>query len=152
MKEKYAIFDMDNTLSTNEGRHHYNWSLVHNDAPVPQMVSLAHSLQKAGYGIIILTARNEGYGHKPKTYDGEDYKSIGRKGTLQWLKDHGITCEILYMKPYNSYQNSAEFKSEAVRGILDCGYYNVELIFDDSEPVVSKLKNDFNIPVLQIHL
>ena len=136
------VFDIDGTLANGSHRKHFldqkprkwdEWEkLLHLDTPNHDIVFFLHLGKAIGMSIVICTGRSE----------------ETRKRTEQWLVDHGITYDMMYMRPAKDYRDDSVIKKEALEKMRMAGY-DPKVVFDDRDRVV-KMWRDQGIRVLQV--
>lgn len=148
---KIILVDLDSTVTRKVHRHHYQWERVDEDEPIPEMIKLVKNYPAE---IVILTARNEGYNPTPKIKDrfptltDHQIKNIGRRETEKWVKREIGEVHSIIMKPFNSYENSAEFKYREITKLIESGY-DIDFLLDDNESVCKTVSASGLINVLQ---
>lgn len=153
-KLSYLIVDVDDTIAIKTNRHKYDWTKVDTDAPKQHVIDIInHLLLDKNLGLIILTARNEGFVSCPKSSpDLKNYRTVCRDLTIEWLSNYiKRTPDEVIMKPAESFENSSDFKTTAIQKIIDSGK-NIEMIFEDNQSVVDAIKVKFkDLKLIQIH-
>lgn len=139
MEKKIAIFDLDGTLCDNRHREHLaqekKWDAFHAachlDTIHPHIEAILHGL-KATHIIVLLTGRDERY----------------LEQTRQWLNDHGITYDFLFMRPQGSWAVADhDYKWAVVQKYFDP--QQVAMVFEDRARVV-QMWREHGIPCLQV--
>jgi len=123
-------FDIDGTLADVSHRVHYwrqkpkNWNMFKsemvNDKPIEQIVNIARTMWFAGHTVILCSGR------------GDDT----RKLTEDWLYDHDIKFEKLYMREANDYRGDDIVKKELLDQIVARFGKKPDIVFDDRPRVV----------------
>jgi beta-phosphoglucomutase-like phosphatase (HAD superfamily) len=136
-----VVFDLDGTLADCSHRLHYikgetkDWAgfyaSVKYDAPIPEMVKLCKSLHVLNK-IVICTGRSD----------------VCRDDTLDWLSDHGLTCDALYMRKANDRRPDYVVKLDLLRLMRRSGF-DPYMVFEDRSQVV-KMWRDAGIRCLQV--
>lgn len=119
MKIKAAIFDLDNTLTNAYWRSHLaetkRWDNFFNacdgDTLNTEIAALLKQHQAEGHQIHFLTGRKEST----------------RTKTVDWLENHGITYDLLLMRPDGSFIKDFELKQQ----MLDLSKYDYIHAYDD---------------------
>jgi ribonucleotide monophosphatase NagD (HAD superfamily) len=120
-KESCYIFDLDGTLAINvSGLDWYHPERSMRDDKAQQSVlTILKTLRDQGFHIIILTARDLKY----------------KKVTLEWLADHDIRYNALYMRRNSDRTEDSEYKKKVyIQKIKP--KYNVFGVFEDRTEVV----------------
>lgn len=113
------IFDIDGTLALNtSGRSPYDYHRVDEDQSNMPVVEALDGLRELGWPIILCSGRPE----------------RSRKDTEQWLEDHGIRYDKLYMRKDGDNRPDFTVKEELWREILK--HNNILCMFDDRQQVV----------------
>lgn len=112
-KNKVIIVDVDGTLADIEHRRHFvtakpkNWGAFFkaqkNDKPHTDIVYLVNLLKNDGNTIIIASGRTD---------DSKDQ-------TTQWLHDHGIQFDHIFMRRAGDYRSDDIVKFEILQVIID---------------------------------
>jgi hypothetical protein len=150
---KVILIDLDDTVAKKTTRHQYDWTRLHEDAPILSTLKILDAYQGAFPMVkrIILTARNEGYPNPlAKRPDITNYKTIGRELTEEWVKNYVGPVERIIMKPADSFMKSPDFKVGEIQKILDEGL-DIEFIMDDNAAVIDAVKTTFpSITLIQV--
>jgi hypothetical protein len=137
------IFDIDDTLSISEYRHHLiegsskDWdtyfSLLIEDLPIEPTVEILRCLCAQGNRIILCTGRPEKY----------------RKLTVDWLAKYDVPADALFMRqPSEAYLPNAEAKKIMISRIRESGYAPVAVFEDNPKSV--QMWRDCGLVVLQV--
>ncbi len=132
----HVAVDMDGTLADSMHRAYDAadpakfYSLILDDTPIPEMVSLVEALIAQGHKITFITGRHE----------------QARSDTLRWIHRYiPSACTdampFLYMRPNDDHTPNWEFK------LSTCRWLKPGLIIDD-DPDVAKVLYDDNFKVL----
>lgn len=126
---KCYLVDIDGTIANNEHRIHYitnghkDWDKwhanAHKDEPIEQMVEILDLAYGADIKIVLCTGRDEKC----------------REDTLEWLNEHEIPYNALYMRKLGDRRDDDIVKFELLERIYEDGYQPV-LVFDDRDRVV----------------
>lgn len=126
---KCYIVDIDGTIANNEHRIHYitnghkDWDKwhanAHKDEPIEQMIEILDLAAAAGIKIVLCTGRDEKC----------------REDTLEWLHEHDIPYNALFMRKLGDRRDDDIVKFELLEQIYEMGYEPV-LVFDDRDRVV----------------
>jgi hypothetical protein len=119
-----VLCDIDGTLANVDHRLHFvntkpkNWpaffAAAKHDVLNHPVAEVIHALA-AKYPILLVSGRPEHL----------------RDLTLQWLADHGVPYEQLYMRPDNDYRPDDIIKEEILNKILAEKEYKPMFVFDD---------------------
>ncbi|MEE8382675.1 MAG: HAD family acid phosphatase [Thermodesulfobacteriota bacterium] len=138
-----VIVDIDGTLSNPEHRlslienDRPDWDAFHDlcylDEPYPDIIELVTEFANQ-YDIIICTDRNES----------------NRRETNEWLNEHNVPCENMYMRTSGDDSTEIVLKEEMLDTVQS--EYSVRLVIEDSEKCVEMYRNaGHHLDVLQIH-
>lgn len=127
------IFDIDGTLSNNDGhRSFYDYTKVEGDSLHTEVATVARALQKYGYAIVIVSGR------EASCYDD----------TKQWLDDNYIPYSRLIMREAGDHRPDMVVKAEILRDEV-APHYNVLGVFDD-RPSVCEMWRKVGLPTFQV--
>ncbi len=129
MREKWAIFDLDNTITdindrldaaTNTQTGKLNYGLLHRndliekyDKPIKTTIDLINNLAKFNTRILILTARADST----------------RKTTIDWLTRNKVVYDSLIMKSdKDTYMKSFTWKEKKMKKFMDLHNISFEQI------------------------
>jgi phosphoglycolate phosphatase-like HAD superfamily hydrolase len=134
-----AIFDMDGTLCDTSTIQHLiegdekDFAAFHAAArdcpPHPDVVEAAVAQHEQGRAILVVTSR----------------EFIWRDPTLDWLVEHGVPYDALYLRIVGDYRKDVLVKTDILRQIQDDGFHVVEAW--DDKPAVVDLWRDNGIEV-----
>jgi len=134
------IVDIDGTIAShydadgNQIREHHDYSQVHNDLPIPEVIELVQLYEDQGYTILVVTGRM-----------GND---VCRELTAEWLRTHHINYDQLLMRADRDFREDSVVKFEIYRDhILD--NYNIKFVLDDRQRVVDMWRGQ-GLRVLQV--
>lgn len=123
------IFDIDGTLSDLTHRLHHisgtsrKWDeffdAASDDAPHNEIIELNKILKNAGKTIFVVSGRPEKI----------------RGITEEWLSNHGVVYDELYMRPDGDHRQDFLVKSQILDGIL-ADNYEIDFVIDDRDTVV----------------
>lgn len=123
-------FDIDGTLADVSHRVHYwrqkpkNWKMFKsemvNDAPIEQIVTIARVMAFAGHTVILCSGRDDDT----------------RKWTEDWLAEHDVKFEKLYMRAANDHRGDDIVKLELLNQIVADFGKKPDIVFDDRPRVV----------------
>lgn len=113
-----VIFDIDGTLARMNDRSPFDWSRVGEDDPIDQTIEALEGFGDQGYHIILLSGR-----------DG-----VCEPETKQWLEDHGIMYDRLFMRPAGNNEPDYIIKDRLFTENVEPNY-NVKAVFDDRPQV-----------------
>lgn len=131
MKHKAIIVDLDGTLCDVEHRVHHvrsrpkNWSAfnqaMEQDRPYFWCIELIAAMKARGYKIYFVTGRDENF----------------RKMTTDWLKQHNVDYDELYMRINQDFREDSEVKEEIYVNKIE---KNSQVLFvvDDRMSVVER--------------
>lgn len=134
------IFDLDDTLADNAHRMEHlrqgDWdtyfSLCPHDPLIEHVAEVAKALNSFGYAIVIITGRNDSV----------------KKETEDWLKQHGLLVEKLYMRKKGDFRSNSVMKLEALAELRNAGYEPL-MVFDD-QPTSCKMWREAGVPCAQV--
>lgn len=126
---KTWIFDVDGTLANTDHRNHYlqktpkNWtawtaSAIH-DTPYWEIVDLVQAAHNLGIRVVIATGRMEHH----------------REQTTEWLEEHNIVYDLLYMRAEGDFRDDNIVKKEYLDDMREKSY-NPVMVFEDRDRVV----------------
>lgn len=135
MTKKAWIFDIDNTIANIENRIHHlrkspkDWDSWHKDyykdTPNLEIVEILQLGFESGIKIILCTGRDE------KCFNE----------TVDWLNEHNISFDRLYMRPLGDRRNDSDVKKELLDEMRKDGY-NPICVFEDRDRVVEMWRNE----------
>lgn len=132
------IVDIDGTLAHGTGRNMYDYSQVHTDAvdiTIRELVAL-HTVKDEAENpqnyIVIVSGRED------------NCKEL----TEQWLKDHGIHYDEIYMRKTGDKRDDRIVKKEIYEEFIK-PRFNVRFVLDDRDRVV-KMWREEGLKVLQV--
>lgn len=139
-----VLCDVDGTLADNSHRQHWvrskpkNWAAfnatMEQDKPISATIHTLKALKAAGFKIIIVTARTD------------DLKQI----TVDWLAEHDIIYDVMYMRKDKDYRDDSIVKSELLDQILaEQPAWYPEFVLDDRDRVVQMWRSR-GIPCFQV--
>ncbi len=124
-----VIFDLDGTLALIDHRRHLvsngkeEWDEFYkqcvNDLPNKPVIRVLQALQNNGMEVWILSGRSNAV----------------RMETNGWLKDNGITCTKLVMRPAGNKKPDVEIKADMIK-VHELTPDNVLCIFEDRNRMV----------------
>lgn len=121
MMNKAFVFDIDGTIANMEGvRGPFDWKKVGKDAPYTDVIEMAWTLYDMGFHIIIVSGRD----------------AVCRPETEQWLNDHNVPFNRLYMRPEGSQVRDSIIKHDIYHRDI-APHYQVKGVFDDRNQVVA---------------
>ncbi|MFT4189527.1 MAG: hypothetical protein QM621_13235 [Aeromicrobium sp.] len=129
MSRDAVIFDLDGTLCDTSGVEH----LVHGDGrdfaafqraavgcpPNEEVVEAAREQARRGRAVLIVSSR----------------EFVWLDHTLDWLVEHEIPYEAVYLRVVGDYRRDVEVKRELLADVVEDGFQVVEA-WDDKERVV----------------
>lgn len=123
------ICDIDGTIANTEHRIHYitnghkDWDKwhanAHKDQPISEVIDILHMASAAGIKIVLCTARDEKC----------------RDDTLEWLHEHDIPYNALFMRKLGDRRDDDIVKFELLEQMYEMGY-NPVLVLEDRDRVV----------------
>lgn len=132
-KPDCVVIDMDSTMCFNMSKRPWygkgSTELMLDDVPNINVVKLLQIIHK-DCPVIVCTGRD----------------TSQKEVTKQWLAKYDIFPTKIYMRQANDFRKGVEIKEELINQILE--EYNIIAIFEDSEPIVQKLR-DMGLTVLQ---
>ena len=135
---KAIIVDIDGTVATHydsdgvQTREHHDYSLVGTDLPVQPIIDLVRMYFDNGFTIIFVSGRMDHC----------------RKDTIQWLVDHDVPMDEIFMRRSKDFRPDNEIKQEIYdEKILD--KFNIEIVLDDRDRVVDMWREN-GLQVLQV--
>lgn len=127
-----VICDIDGTLAHMVDRGPFDWDRVGEDELDWAVASILDGARKQGVPIILMSGRD----------------SVCRSETEQWLYEHGIKYEHLFMRPEGDTRKDAIVKRELYEQHVK-GKYNVRYVLDDRNQVV-ELWRSLGLKTLQV--
>lgn len=124
--QKAVIFDLDGTLANNDHRGAFAYQHLDKDTPIEFVVNLARMYKQNEYEIICVSGRNAG--------DAEQHDKHWH-ATAQWLSDHKIPWDVLFMRGWNDNRADDIVKEEIFWNKIS-HLWDVECAFDDRDRVV----------------
>lgn len=126
---KTWVFDIDGTLANTDHRNQYlkqtpkDWTSwtnnAHKDTPYWEIVDLVQAAHNLGIRVVIATGRMNHH----------------REQTTEWLAEHNIYYDILYMRPDKDFRDDNIVKKEYLDDMREKGY-NPVMVFEDRDRVV----------------
>jgi len=129
---KAIIVDIDGTLAKMNGRGPFDWHRVSEDDINPA-VQLLVGLASYYCEIIIFSGRD----------------SVCRQATVDWLREHKIPWNNLFMRPQGNFEKDAIIK----RRLYDehvLGKYDIQFVVDDRNQVVDMWRKDLGLTCFQV--
>jgi FMN phosphatase YigB (HAD superfamily) len=133
--EKAVIFDIDGTLADISHRVKYlkttpkdwkNFNSAENILKDTLILETKHILDMyrlSGYTIILITGRNRGE------------NALIEKMTMNWLREHNILADKLFMREYRDKQHDTTLKRDIYNKYIK-DKYDVVAVFEDRSRVV----------------
>lgn len=118
-KQPAIIVDIDGTVAHMQGRSPYDYSKVSTDVVDPVVRQLVRDAKAQGATVLIVSGR------KDECYEATD----------NWLVDHQIPADFLYMRATGDERDDAIVKSEIYERHI-APHYNVLFVLDDRDRVV----------------
>lgn len=112
------IVDIDGTLAHGTGRSMFDFNRVKEDAPDEMVIQVVNGLRANGHKVIVLSGRDE------------KCKSL----TLEWLKEHGVQFDELFMRARGDNRKDTVIKEEFFWNEI-AHRFNVRAVFDDRPSV-----------------
>lgn len=142
MPLRYIISDLDGTIADCEHRQHLvreqpkRWKEFFeacvDDRPVDHVIRLLRLYARhSDFEVAILSGRNE-----------DVYWQ-----TINWLSEHDVPYNTIFMRPSNDFRPDEELKAEIVTKVF--GWSNIELVLDDRQKVVDMWRRN-GVPCLQV--
>ncbi len=113
------IVDIDGTLAHMVNRGPFEWSKVGEDELDYAIRELVIGYASSGTRIILMSGRD----------------SICREETINWLKEHNVYFDDLYMRPEGDTRKDATVKQELFDEHIR-GRYRIRFVLDDRDQVV----------------
>ena len=123
------LFDIDGTLADGSHRVHHlqqtpkNWDgwygEIHLDKPIRHIMELAKILRSHA-DLVFVTGRSDHV----------------RRSTREWLSDHGLGGNALFMRKFGDHRDDDIVKGELLDEVLAVGYRPI-MAFDDRSRVVA---------------
>lgn len=127
-----VICDIDGTLAHMTNRGPYDTSKYLDDAK-DDTVHFAFARLAEGATRIICSGRSDEF----------------REDTEKWLANHGITYDLLLMRPAKDVRKDSIIKRELYEDNIR-GKYNVRLVLDDRNQVVDMWRDELGLKVFQV--
>lgn len=136
--QKVIVVDIDGTVMDNSEREYHisngskDFGYYHaefkNDKPIQEVIDKVNEYKNKGYMVVM-------YSNRPEKYMEE---------TIQQLRDVGLKFDEVYLKPKSlNYLKSELIKEMYIEDVKNKGY-KIELVIDDTEKVISHLKQKGN--------
>lgn len=132
---KAIIMDIDGTIANLDHRLHYvqdgnrDWGSffreMGDDLPVEEVISLAYMFKKAGYEIVVVSARPDDYLDTTKI----------------WMANNGMYWDSLYMRKAGDFREDSIVKREILAKLRSDGY-EPWLVIDDRQKVVDMWRSE----------
>lgn len=139
------VFDIDGTIADMSHRLHHivrtdgkpkDWTAcfaaVSNDKPIQHVIHVARALVEAGHFIVFVTGRPDSC----------------RAATEEWLAEHVIGEQALYMRKAGDHRNDDIVKMELLAQLRADGW-EPRMVFDDRDRVVSAWRSA-GVPCAQV--
>lgn len=129
------IVDVDGTLANmSPERKPYDWHKVHLDTPNLAVIETVKLWSQKKVTIFVMSGRD----------------SICRRETCEWLDKWNIPFHKLLMRKEGDNRKDSIVKRELYDYHI-AGKYNVELVMDDRDQVVSLWRNDLGLTTFQVN-
>lgn len=132
--QKVIVVDIDGTVMDNSEREYhiangckdfiYYHAAFKNDKPIQEVIDKVNDYKNKGYMVVM-------YSNRPEKYMEE---------TIQQLKDVGLKFDEVYLKPKSLNHLKSELVKEMYIEEVKNKGYKIELVIDDTEKVISHLK------------
>ena len=135
---KGIIVDIDGTVAThydvqgNQLREHHDYKLVSTDLPIHPIIDLVKMYEDKGFHIIFVSGRMDHC----------------RQDTIQWLIDHNVPFDELFMRRFKDFRADDIVKEEIYKNYIE-PQYDIELVLDDRNRVVEMWRR-IGLRVLQV--
>jgi len=127
-----VIFDLDGTLAKMNGRSPFDWNRVKEDSVNEPIRFICNTLQHS-HSTIIFTGR-----------DGSCLKD-----TVEWLNDHLIAFDRIFIRPEGNTEKDAIIKRRLFEENIRGKYY-VDFVVDDRDQVVDMWRRELGLTCLQV--
>lgn len=118
-KPDCVIFDIDGTLAHGVNRNIFDESRVSTDEADRDIIKILRIITLSYTDIVIVSGRTDGC----------------RKDTLQWLEEHGVVPDVLFMRAKEDHRDDTIVKHEIYEKHIS-NEWNVIAVFDDRNKVV----------------
>ena len=130
------IFDIDGTLADLSHRLHFiqskpsNWTAFfaacYKDTPIQEVVMTARLLHETGAKIVMVSGRSDEV----------------QVQTADWFREHGVPCDVLYMREQGDHREDAVVKAELLADVIaDDPENSIVAIFEDRKQVVAMYRS-----------
>ena len=130
---KAIICDLDGTLSLINDRSPFDGSKCGKDLPNTPIINMVKNYKNLGYKILLLSGRDGQY--KPETE--------------QWLKDHDVGYDALWMRTSKDNRKDSIIKEELFIQNIENKYF-IEFVLDDRNQVVDLWRQKLKLSCLQV--
>jgi len=131
---KAIICDLDGTLALMNGRNPFAAEHCEADKLNVPVANVVFRYKELGYKILLLSGRSDAF----------------QEQTLNWLKQHKIPYDALWMRPAADRRKDSIFKRELYETNIENKYF-VEFILDDRNQVVNMWRDDLKLPCFQVY-
>ncbi len=141
-RPKTIVFDIDGTLVDTSHIQHYligepaDFDQYNEEsylsAPIDWVVEHAKEARRNGVRVLQLTARNSKY----------------RVMTAQWLSEHQVPSDALYMRNRTDERSDYDVKKDYIELLLKS--YDIQKAFDDKPEIVA-LWQEYDIPCIRVY-
>jgi hypothetical protein len=133
-KPRAVLVDIDGTLAIRGDRSPYDWSRVGIDTPNGPIIELVQTIAAAGRHRMVLISGRE---------------DVCRADTEQWLREHGVPYDELYMRRARDNRKDSVVKAEMyAQHVAD--RYEVAFVVDDRDRVVAMWRRELGLTCLQV--
>lgn len=131
-KPPTILIDVDGTVALMNGRSPYDYARVSEDGPFQAVIDIARGLQRAGYELVFMSARDD------SCHDD----------TLRWLLKHDLRPSKLVMRTTGDVRKDAIVKAEMFFEHV-APYFAVVAVLDDRDQVV-RMWRSLGLTCLQV--
>lgn len=131
---KAIICDLDGTLALIDDRNPFDATHADKDNLNVPVANILKAFSKEGYRILLVSGREDRF----------------REPTIQFLNQHNIPYNYLWMRLAKDYRKDAIIKREIFDNEI-AGKYYIEFILDDRDQVVEMWRKELKLPCFQVN-